>query len=282
MTLNLGSQGSTARVISVDPKLAKLWLDTVNTRNRPINKRRVAGYARAMASGRWRISNDALAFDDHGVLINGQNRLQAIVESGTTQKFLVLEGMPTEAQNIMDVGATRRPGQQLHINGWKNGSQVAAIARALLRWHGPGFGADYRPSIDEIAEFAERHAARLEVATDYAMRIGRRVEVSRALLGAFAFTAFDLSATTPERLTASTVREFLELLETGANMPADHPVMVLRDRVGRYRRERIQQSETAQLYDIVRTWNAFRKGERYSKLQSPKNGVVTPKHLALT
>lgn len=273
--------GRTVRLLSVSPKLAQTWLDSVNTRNRSINPRRVDEHARAMAAGTWVISNDAIAFDNEGQLINGQHRLSAIVKSNTTQMFVVIEGADPEDQNIMDSGMARRAGQQLHIAGWKNGSTVAAISRVLLRWNTGSMLTGYRPTIQEIALFAAAWPTRLEVSTEHAMRVCRRIELTRALVGALAFTAYGLAAAEPERLTVEQVAEFFQLLETGANMPADHPVMVLRDRATRYRRERIKQSEAAQLYDLVRTWNAYRKGERYGKLQQPPNGVITPKHLTM-
>jgi hypothetical protein len=281
MSNPLHYNGRTVRLLNVNPKLAQTWLDSVNTRNRSINPRRVDEHARAMVAGTWVISNDAITFDNEGQLINGQHRLSAIVKSKTSQVFVVIEGAEPEDQNIMDAGMPRRAGQQLHIAGWKNGSTVAAIARVLLRWNTGSMLTGYRPTIQEIALFAAAWPTRLEVATEHAMRVCRRVELTRSLVGALAFTGYGLAAAEPERLTVDTVAEFFSLLETGANMPADHPVMVLRDRATRYRRERIKQSESAQLYDLVRTWNAYRKGERLLKLQLPANGVITPKHLTM-
>ncbi|MDF2748436.1 MAG: hypothetical protein K0S98_2723, partial [Propionibacteriaceae bacterium] len=257
MSNPLHYNGRTVRLLTVNPKLAQTWLDTVNTRNRTINPRRVDEHARAMMAGAWVLSNDAITFDTDGKLLNGQHRLSAVVKSNTKQVFVVVEGADPEDQNIMDSGMARRAGQQLHIAGWKNGSTVAAIARVLLRWNTGSMLTAYRPTIQEIAIFAGTWPTRLEVATEHAMRVCRRIELNRALVGALAFTAYGLAASEPERLTVEQVAEFFQLLETGANMPADHPVMVLRDRATRYRRERIKQPEAAQLYDLVRTWNAY-------------------------
>lgn len=272
--------GRTLRLLTVEPSLARLWLETANTRNRRMDKARVAEYVKAMREGHWKLSNDAIAFDSDSVLINGQKRLQAVVDSGLTQVFAVMEGCDPEDQNVMDVGQARKAGQQLQIQGWKNGNVAAAIVRALLRWHGAGMQGTYRPSIDEIARFADNHRARLEVATDVAARVGRKVALSRALVGALCFTAYDLAVESPATVPAEVVAEFFDLLETGANMPADHPIMVLRDRVARYQRpgsRSINQSDAEKLYDLVRTWNAHRKGERYRKLQPPKDGITADK-----
>ncbi len=270
--------GRELKMITVTPQLAKLWLSTANTRNRSLDRGRVGEYAKAMADGRWRLSNDCLSFSRDGVLLNGQHRLHAVATSGLTQVFAVLEGAEDDDQNVMDVGKARKAGQQLQIHGWKNGNIAAAVVRALLRWHGAQLQ-NYRPTVDEIAQFASRHAARLEISTDVAARVARRVPLSRAWVGAVCFTAYDLAVERPDQLPAEQVGEFFALLETGAEMPADHPVMVLRDRAIRYKANalssrRVRQTEEEQLHDLVRTWNGFRKGERYSKLQPPREGIT--------
>lgn len=272
--------GRELRLVTVDEKLAELWLSTANVRNRPIDRSRVDEYRRAMATGGWKMSNDMIAFDRDGVLINGQHRLQAVVESGTTQTFAVLEGADQTDQDVMDVGKARKAGQQLHIRGWKNSSAAAATVRALLRWKVADFGPNFRPTIAEISDFANRHAARLEIATDAAMRVCRTVPLSRGLVGATAFSAYDLAVERPNDLPATDVQSFFRSLESGADMPANHPIMVLRQRAIRVKIDKLRWTEQEQLYALCRTWNADRKGERYTKIQMPADGIK-PTHLIL-
>jgi hypothetical protein len=267
--------GRRVRVLTVNPELAAHWLDQ-NTRNRHPDKARVDTYARIMREGRWILGNDAVAFDSEGVLVNGQKRLMALMESGTTHRFIVLEGVDPEDQNVMDVGQPRRAGQQLHILGWKNGNIAAGIVRVIIRWHAGAMTSKYAPQIDEIALFADNHADKLLTATDVAARVGRRTAVNRMLAGAVCFTALDLAQDHPDKLKPETVLEFFELLETGANMETNNPIMVLRERTMRYSNasgsRRIRQTETEQLGDLIRTWNAWRKGRRYTKLQPGTDG----------
>jgi hypothetical protein len=271
--------GRELKLVTVEPALAELWLATANTKNRPLDQSRVDEYARAMLTGQWRLSNDALSFDKNGVLLNGQHRLRAVAKSRTTQVFAVLEGAEPEDQNVMDVGKGRKAGQQLHIQGWRNSGAAAAIVRALLRWGDNGFQVRFRPTIAEISEYANRNSSRLEVATDTAMRVCRTVPLSRALVGAVCSRAYDLAVDKPTDLPVAHVEAFFTMVETGANMPANHPIMVLRARAIRHRVESIRWADEEQLYAIIRTWNADRKGERYTKLQLPV--TINPDHLKL-
>lgn len=76
------------QLISVTPEIAKGWL-VFNTNNaRKISKGVVDLYASDMANGRWNVCNDIICFKQ-GVLVNGQHRLQAVVQSGVTVPFFV-------------------------------------------------------------------------------------------------------------------------------------------------------------------------------------------------
>ena len=68
----------------VTPDMARTYLKS-NTHNRPLDAARVSKYAADMRAGRWLVSPETISFDEHGVLLNGQHRLGAIVESGARQ-----------------------------------------------------------------------------------------------------------------------------------------------------------------------------------------------------
>lgn len=76
----------------VTPALAEEMLEK-NFSNRKINQRRVACYANDMKSGHWEKIVDGLAlqFDKEWNLLNGQHRLQAIVQSGIAQEMFIFQ-----------------------------------------------------------------------------------------------------------------------------------------------------------------------------------------------
>ncbi len=92
-----------AQVETITPEVATRMIESSDDfRNRRINNTKVSEYARAMEEGRWTLSPDAISFDPHGRLINGQHRLWAIIESGVTIQGLVVRGLPTETFQNMD------------------------------------------------------------------------------------------------------------------------------------------------------------------------------------
>lgn len=79
--------------IVLTPEIAQDML-SYNTCNRPLSRNTVAKYARMMKQGEWFLSHQAIAFteDDNGkqILVDGQHRLAAVVQSGTTIKTTVI------------------------------------------------------------------------------------------------------------------------------------------------------------------------------------------------
>ena len=79
--------------IEISPEMAQEMLN-YNTCNRPLSKNIVTKYARMMKRGEWYLSHQALAFAENKsgslVLVDGQHRLAAVIQSGISIKFSVI------------------------------------------------------------------------------------------------------------------------------------------------------------------------------------------------
>ncbi|MBU0958563.1 MAG: hypothetical protein KKB31_01330 [Nanoarchaeota archaeon] len=138
--------------VDVTPTLAERWLNNKNIHNRLIRERLVEQYALDMKRGNWGKTHQAIAFDENGDLIDGQHRLAAIMRSGKTINFLIVQDLPTTqtistngissqiaTQLLVDQGAKRTAGDQLSLvfnleNSALKASIVANIA-ALAKGH---------------------------------------------------------------------------------------------------------------------------------------------------
>lgn len=94
-------------------------------------------YGITMHNGHWGVTHQGIAFDEKGRLIDGQHRLAAIVESGTTQTFWVCRAVPEKQGDIftldqIDRGAVRTVGEQLQLrHGYKQGNAIAGTVNAI-------------------------------------------------------------------------------------------------------------------------------------------------------
>ncbi len=92
--------------VHVTPELAALWLENRNDENyRQRIPRSIARFASDMEREQWSLTHQCIAFNSRGKLIDGQNRLAAIVASGKSVWMMV--AVDFEEKENLDVGANR-------------------------------------------------------------------------------------------------------------------------------------------------------------------------------
>lgn len=129
--MNLIHESNVISIRELNPSHAAKILENRNLSNRKINKQRVSQYTSAMKSGDWEFNGDPIRFTSDGILSDGQHRLTALVMSGTTQSFLVIENMEKSSKLTIDAGKARNGGDTLAINMGVKNCDAATISGAL-------------------------------------------------------------------------------------------------------------------------------------------------------
>ena len=93
-------------LLTVTPDMAKEWLRS-NNFNRPLKPRLVDNYVRQILAGNWRRTHQGIAFDNQGVIIDGQHRLHAIIRTGRAMPMLVFLNEKQSVHESIDNGKTR-------------------------------------------------------------------------------------------------------------------------------------------------------------------------------
>lgn len=260
------ADGLTAQFMEVDPGLAATWLSLRNTHNRAINDRRVDKYARDMIAGLWRSDGMPLRFEgDFETLLDGQHRLKAQVKVDVTLTYLIATGLERAAQDTMDGQGTRSFADALHLRGVKNSRGVAAVVRGVDNYarFGSAVATSY-PRQPSIPELMARFDAHPEAADAYS---------------SYGITGLSSGMTSVMRyLTALADPEdsevFMGLLRSGDGLQVGDPIHALRDRLAREAANRTQAlPSTHRWVFMVRAWNAWRAGERLTKLQFKAGGA---------
>lgn len=107
----------TISVEEITPAKAKEYLSHNTINNRHLMAKRVHDLSRIMKNGEFVTTNQGIAFDDKGNLIDGQHRLAAIVESGVSVTMAVAHGIPSESIWAIDTGAKRSTSQLMEMMG---------------------------------------------------------------------------------------------------------------------------------------------------------------------
>ncbi len=99
-----------------------------NTKNRRLKSPHVNLYARDMQSGRWKEDTaEMIKISDEGLVLDGQHRLNAVIESNTAVWFHVAYDVPTEVFDVLDTGSTRSASDAFKIKGVKHESSIPSI-----------------------------------------------------------------------------------------------------------------------------------------------------------
>lgn len=116
----------------ITPANAAKILDEKNVSNRVLSQTRVNQYKEAMIIGEWQFNGDPIRFSSDKVLSDGQHRLNAVVLSGVTQSFLVVENLPKKSSLTIDIGKGRTGGDVLSIEAGV-GSGIAATFSGCIQ-----------------------------------------------------------------------------------------------------------------------------------------------------
>lgn len=84
-------------------------------RQRPPRHRAIQRYAQDMKAGKWKTTHQGIALSPEGLLLDGQNRLWAVVESGVSVKMMVTYNQDPDTMDALDDGIVRSLGQKLML-----------------------------------------------------------------------------------------------------------------------------------------------------------------------
>lgn len=119
----------------ITPEIASAILENCNTANRKITKSSVVSHAKKMSEGKWLFNGESIAFDKNGVLQDGQHRLHAIIQSNTTQDFVIAVGCEPMAFETYDTGKNRSASDVVSIEGVFSGSEATWATRIAKACH---------------------------------------------------------------------------------------------------------------------------------------------------
>jgi len=117
-----------ARVETITPSIAKELLDN-NNHNRKQRKANVRAIEDALRSGSWQVTGQTIIISKTNQLMDGQHRLQAVMNTGISMQHLVVRGVENDVFHTIDTGKPRQASDVLSIAGIPNHSAVATLIK---------------------------------------------------------------------------------------------------------------------------------------------------------
>jgi hypothetical protein len=246
-------------ILKITPAKAAEYLHK-NTNNRPVTQNHVKMLSTAMSAGEWMFNGETIKLSETGVLLDGQHRLLAIIDSNTTQKMAVITNLKDAAFDTLDTGKRRSASDVLAIKGYAYSVSLSATARVLLRLRqresiARGYREYYSPHA--ILEEVESRPQLIADTKFYTTMIGKRLASNTVL----AFSHYMFNALNPEK-----TNEFFKMLKTGFG-PAYAPPLVLREQLLQARVHKQTLKNEEQLYYFSKAFKHFLQDETPDKIK---------------
>lgn len=259
----------------ITPQRARQLLDSNAENQRLPKKNKIPQYARDMAAGNWHANTgETIKVDVDGRVLDGQNRLRAVIMADTSIYFDIAYDVPTDAMQVIDTGVSRTAADVLRIAGAASRFRSAAIVRWVIMWDAGlpmGNGGTLRPTTSEVMQRYLAEPAAFDAAGKRAgdcqgcgLGTGSAAGVAHYLFG---------------RMDMELTQQFFDQYVSGANLPPKSAVLTLRNRMARIKADRITRQEQLALF--IRAFNAFHEGRTLDQLIIVKNDLSNSNFPAL-
>lgn len=229
-------------------------------KNRPYKNVNVSRISEALKRGGWTYNGEALIFNEHGNLIDGQHRLAACVRAQKPITSYCVFGVPAKVGvfDTIDGGIARGAADLLAMAGVGNYVACAATVRTVLAYEIYKCG---RSETFMLSYGLDRRVVRLRYEKDPAgfdlsTYASRPLAMSKILNGRVAaLLHYETLAVPAQR------DKFMNSLLTGEGLAKNSPILKLRNRLTVERRPGEKIAATFQAAITTKAWNAFLRGK---------------------
>lgn len=256
----------------VTPDIAEEYL-LHNTHNRRKKENQVQRICDAIERGEWVFNGEAISFDTEGVLVDGQNRLNAIVLAGQRAKqfgwpepaidTLVVRGLSKSAQNTIDDVSKRSVADALTLAGIPDPMHLGATLNLVHCWR--------------LGETALRNKTRNRLSPTQAVQMAQaEMDIRESVKEAHRIRA-RMSGVVPLSLVAacwwrfsqiddSDCRDFFTRLASGEGLFSGDPIYALRRILWNNHQKTTKMPSIVLHAWIVKAWNYHRTGQKVENI----------------
>jgi hypothetical protein len=260
--------------VQITPEKAKAILEH-QPAQRPVSRLNVARLKNEIIEGRFRRTHQGLAFDENGLLRDGQHRLMACYEAGRNIEILACFNEPAPLFAHYDNGIARTIGTTLYLAGKvetaKLGSGIVTAAKFI--W---AYDSGFNPAHPGAFSGAWNYTSLQAIMEDHSgiqnyvkmLDANRKIPYQKGMTAGL-FTMFS-------EVDPFAAQVFIDQCLNGENIKKGDPAYTLRESIlGHGNRQSMQDK----VYKVARAWNAFHEGRKLanvyggSRKRSHENGM---------
>jgi hypothetical protein len=249
------------RVITMTPEQARIIIANQPSQ-RPINRGNITKLRGEIMDGRFRLTHQGIAFDEDGLLRDGQHRLIACIECDTSIEVMANFNEPADLFTCYDTGTVRKVGTTLLLLGQVKsasiGNSVSGAAKFFWAYNNdrnPGHNGSVISgwNLEVMNKVLEKNPDIYRFVNELQSR--RRVPYQVAPTAAM-FTMF--SQANEEKASV-----FIDQCLNGENIKKGDPAYTLRESILHYGQ---RQTPLDKMYKTARAWNAFYEGRKIDRV----------------
>ena len=258
-------------VHDITPEMAKTILTYRNKNNRKYRYNQLAKLSDAIEKGEWKVTNQGLAFDKEGNLIDGQHRLAAVLQTRKTVPMMVATNMPADIFNVVDSGCKRTTGDALDILGSENGLVVSGAIKIFIcyqkfpeaSWSGTAI---VQPTAIEITDIYKQRSDEIEALLSVIKTKHKRFKCFAPSLGLALYMLLLDSGWSDVQ-----IWEFWDAVTLGANLSSDSVILSFRNQLSDpFFRKRHYGTQRYMLNAFIKCFNSYITRESVSKFIAPR------------
>jgi len=266
----------------ITPEIATSLLER-NNNNRKMRNKNVQALSFDIENGYWSMTGNAISLDNQGNLQDGQNRLQAIVNTDIAVPCVVVRGLPLSTMEVTDIGSSRSLGDTLKLEGTSDYNHLGATIRGVFLWKKYGNpGVSDKPSQRSLLNFWRSNPDDFSMAVKQSRKIrdqGMPMLMSIMSCALYLFNEINEEDT----------RTFAHMVGTGTYIDGSglgdkHPIYHLRRQIIKDKQNpnpTILPNRKLTAGLIVKSWNCFIEGRDVVGSLRYRSGGTSPEEFPL-
>ena len=240
-------------ICMITPEVARDWMGK-NIGNRPMYPSNVKKLVTAIKNNKWKMTGDPIRFSDSGKLIDGQHRLQAIIDTGMTVSCIVMHDLGDDIFDVIDSGKPRGKvdvlsieyGLPIETSGILSTASSLAIDYEREQFHFSG-----KADKSELINFIDENNEIIS-SSEYAQKLPKASPVPKSIAAVFHFYA--------SKKNQEAAHKFLDRFMVGALLGPNDNLLHLRNHCTTAKVIRRPVSTTEILWRLIKIWNAEQRG----------------------
>jgi hypothetical protein len=268
-----------AYVVTITPQIARELLEQTDSRiQRTINTENLNLLCSEMELGNFEINGMAICQDVNGNTINGQHRLTACIKTNLAFNTVFVKGLSPMSIHTIDIGGKARSLADVleisHQKKYKYANSIAAAVKFIYSFNNGCYILGIKKSNNtyltstKFLEWMDKNSTITDFIED-TMRL--RANGDKMITPAmFCGLKWILDRYSKDRSSI-----FFQQLSDGIGVDRDSPLFTLRKKILSTKfsgtgNQRIKLSSKELVFIIIRTWNAFIKGDTLTYMKVPK------------